>query len=229
MLLGRFPNRRPEVLVVLLLSLASLGLQWVMRYQEEATGLSLATMEFLLPLQMGIIAAGLVADDPAVELLLTSPRPVYRTLAERMGILLGLALFLGAAVQLLARGWGIRFPIEGLKLAFAWLSPTLFCTGIAGAVALLRGRMLDGAMACLLWSGFSIVSIPLMNLGCPAPSVKLGCALISYHPLLTMIRPLDPNWIVNRLIWLDLGVLLIWVCLALVRREEPFLQATAAE
>jgi hypothetical protein len=89
--------------------------------------------------------------------------------------------------------------------------------------------MLDGVIACIVWAGFSLFSMPLLNLACRVIDQAQGCSLLSLHPLLTLIAPMDPNWPFNRLFWLVAGVLLVTASLRLVHREERLMYATRVE
>ncbi|MES0360491.1 MAG: hypothetical protein ABUK20_06210, partial [Anaerolineales bacterium] len=90
MILARLPYRRSEILIAVLLMSSLIGLLWLTRRGDSGTRISIAAIEIFLPLLMGIIAAGLLADDPALELLLTAPRPTQYILVDRIFVVLGL-------------------------------------------------------------------------------------------------------------------------------------------
>ena len=137
--LSRLPHRRSEIRVAVILMFGLIGLLWLSQRGNYGTRISIAAIEIFLPLLMGIIAAGLLADDPALELLLTAPRPTQYILVERIIVVLGIGVIFGIAVQVLTNAWGIFLPHEGITQAFIWISPLVFYIGASSAVSLVRG------------------------------------------------------------------------------------------
>ena len=174
------------------------------------------------------MAAGLLADDPALDLLLTMPQPAPRTLAQRLGIVLGCGLVLGLSVQWLAALWDIPLPIRGAKQIGVWATPTLFLMGIATVSALVRGRALDSLTAVLGAWGAMMATIPLVGQAC-ALATGPRCAAALLSPAMTMIRPMDAYWPLNRLIWSGLGISLLGIGLLMARDEERLVEASRAE
>jgi hypothetical protein len=226
---ARLPSRRSEILIAGLLMSSLIGLLWLTRRGEYGTRISIATIEIFLPLLMGIIAAGLLADDPTLELLLTAPRPTPYILLERIIVVLGLGAIFGIAVQLLTKTWGISLPHEGINQAFIWISPLVFYTGASSAVSLVRGRMLDGVILCLVISGIALLSGQIIAAGCQGSTLIAGCWLTVFNPLMTSSLPYDPFWPVNRVLWFVLGALLVGASLLLAGHGERFFRDTPVE
>jgi hypothetical protein len=228
-LLKHLPGRRLELGLTVLLAAGSLALTGLARDDPRTSAqLLLTTLELILPLALGIVAAGLLADDPALDLLLSAPQPAPRTLAQRLSIVLGCGLALSLTASWLADRWQIPLPILGVKQLLIWASPTLFLAGVAVAGSLLRGRMLDGLTAVLGAWGATLFSIPVVTQVCAqAPGEHCAAALLS--PAMTHIWPLDPNWLLNRLIWSGLGLLLLGAGLLLAGDEERLVEATRIE
>ncbi|MGH9817952.1 MAG: hypothetical protein ACRD6I_17945, partial [Candidatus Acidiferrales bacterium] len=97
------PGREAEFLLVTLLYMGLLGLALLVRAAPEALPILLFTLEVGLPVALGIVAAGLMANDPVLDLLLSVPQPPPQTLAERLAVLLGYGLLLAALAFLAAR------------------------------------------------------------------------------------------------------------------------------
>jgi len=229
MALARLPYRRSEILIAVLLMSGMIGLLWLTRRGDSGTRISIAAIEIFLPTLMGIIAAGLLADDPVLELLLTAPRPTQYILVDRIIVVLGFGAIFGIAVQLLTKTWGIFLPHEGINQAFIWISPLVFYTGASSAVSLVRGRMLDGVMLCLVVSVAALLSGPIIAASCQGSLLISGCWLAVLNPLMTSSTPYAPFWPVNRVLWFVLGVLLVGASLFLAGNGERFFRDTPVE
>ena len=122
------------------------GVGALRQQMDLASLLALFTLELLLPLGMGLMAAGCLAGDPILEILLTAHRPAWQVLVERLAFLLALGGLLGWMALRLMESWQMPLPIRAEDRLFIWLSPLLFCLGLGSAIALLRGRTFDGGM-----------------------------------------------------------------------------------
>jgi hypothetical protein len=214
------PSRRLELLLATALVAGLLLLVWINRKGAAvSSNLVLTLLEVLLPPMLGIIAAGLLANDPAIDLLLSVPQPAPRTLTYRLLILLGYGAIMNLIALWLVHLWKIELPIIGMRQSLIWLTPVLAMTGLASAAALVRGRMLDGMAAVLALWGVSIVLLPLVIRLCDGAGTQ-RCALALAHPMMTTMRPNDPNWLLNRALWLGIGGASLIIGLWLARREE---------
>lgn len=229
-LIGRFPTRRFELAFCVALLLGCTGLIGLVREQRDLSGvLVLLTLELILPLSMGLVAAGLLAGDPALELMLTMHRPVGRVLAERLGLLFGVAAGFGAGLLALAQRWAIPLPKDGSDPIFIWLSPLVFTLGLANAASLLRGHLLDGAIAAAAVMGLSLLALlQIPQLCASVPEGELCPAWLA-SPVMSLAGAADPAWPLNRLVWLGLGIGLLALSFVLARREEPLLPQGSLE
>jgi hypothetical protein len=197
---------------------------WWTREQQTGPLLALLTLELLLPLCVGAVAAGLLAGDPTLDLLLSAPQPLRRTLARRLAVVLGWGAVLGLIVQGGIDMWELPLAVQGLSQVLIWATPMLFLTGVATAGALVRGQVTDGLIAILAMLGWALFIMPYIRRVCAqAPSEQCAAALVT--PAMTLMRPLDRYWPLNRLIWLVAGLLLLAAGLALTGREERLVQA----
>jgi hypothetical protein len=225
-LLRRFPARRTELLGCLLVLLGMLAGVGALRQQMDlASLLALFTLELLLPLGMGLMAAGCLAGDPILEILLTAHRPAWQVLVERLAFLLALGGLLGWMALRLMERWQVPLPIRAEDRLFIWLSPLLFCLGLGSAIALLRGRMLDGGLMVITLMGGSLVTVPFVTHGCAATPPGGLCVWWLVNPLATLGGGLGHVWSFNRLLWLGMGVGLLTLSINLARREEALLPA----
>ncbi len=220
-ILARFPYRRFELAFGAGLVLACCALIGVAREVKDlAAILSLLALELILPAAMGLVSSGLLAGDPALEIVLSAHRPAWQILAERLMILVGVAAGLGTVLLGLARLWNLPLPKDAGDQIFIWLSPVTFSLGLANAVALLRGHALDGVIAVIGVMGASLLAllaIPQMCAGTPNGEM---CAWWLASPLMTLGGSSDPGWPLNRLAWLGLGLGLLAASFGLAQREE---------
>ncbi len=225
----RLPHRRLEISIVSGIILVLILLMWSSRASEYGTRVSITAMELLVPLLVGILAAGLLADDPALELLLTAPRPTRHILADRLIIVLTLGVFSCLGLQLLTNIWGIFVPYDGIDQAFIWISPLLFYAGASSSASLIRGRMLDGVIVCLIVSVVALLSGPILAASCQGSPLIAGCWLAVLNPLMTSSTPYDPFWPANRVLWFVSGALLVGASLLLAGQGERLFHDTPVE
>ena len=225
----RLPHRRLEFSIVAGIILVLMLLMWSSRASESGTRVSITAMELLVPLLVGILAAGLLADDPALELLLTAPRPTRYILADRLIIVLTLGVFSCLGLQLLTNIWGIFVPYDGIDQAFIWISPLLFYAGASSSASLIRGRMLDGVIVCLVVSVVALLSGPILAASCQGSPLIAGCWLAVLNPLMTSSTPYDPFWPANRVLWFVSGALLVGASLLLAGQGERLFHDTPVE
>lgn len=224
----RLPERHVELLVLALLTLGLICLLWLMRSQAEAARLAIIAQEILLPFGAGLVIPGLMAEDPALELLLSVPRPSRLILVERVALALAISAFLVGSLNLLTSRWGIYLPYSGARQLLVWLTPLVLFTGLSCAAALLRGRALDGSLVVLGACGAFLLTTPLLLSTCT--DLQGGvCIWVLFTPLLTYIQPQAPDWLASRLIWLGIGLLLMLLSLRLSEHEETLIQALQLE
>lgn len=115
-------------------------------------------IESLVPLIAGLQAAFLLSpeDEPALEISLACPRPLARSLLERVGMVLvsqGGVAIIGSMVIAPAVG-------ESLVIAITrWLAPLLLFVGLGVWLTLItRQAVISVGLLVLLWFGFTFIS-----------------------------------------------------------------------
>lgn len=201
------------------------GVGALRQQMDIASLLALFTLELLLPLGFGLMAAGCLAGDPILEILLTAHRPAWQVLVERLTFLLALGGLLGWMALRLIQLWKVPLPIPSEDRFFIWLSPLFVCLGLGSAIALLRGRMLDGGLVVIALMGGSLIAVPLTIRGCAGITSDAICGWWLLNPLATLGGGLGMVWSFNRLLWLGIGAILMVFSLSLARREEALLPA----
>lgn len=221
------PGRRTELLLVTVLIVALVGLMLV--NTSAAPLVVVLTLEALLPIALGVIVAGLLANDPALDLLLSVPQPAPRTLATRLLVVLGCGAALGLLVQAVVWAWALPLSLSWARQLFVWGTPIVWWTGLATASALVRGRMRDGLTVTLGTWGGMVAWLQIIQRNCIMFQPTERCPIAITSPMMTLVRPFDGGWPLNRAIWLLLGLALLAVGLSLARHEERLTQAAQSE
>lgn len=227
--MGRLPERRKELLAATGLLLAAL---WYFRLNvgnDSASFTLIAILELLLPLPFSLVVAGIFAGDPAMELLQAAPRPAFLALVERSAIVLGSGAGMGAVFLILARAWQVSLPIDGFYQVLIWLSPLILLGGVASLGSLVRGKVVDGILAVLLVWLASASSRLMAAVFCQDIPMDQACSAALLSPALTSVRPFDPNWLLNRLIWLTTGLFFLGFSALLAGNEERLAKVASSE
>jgi len=186
--------------------------------RDPSSSVVLAFIEAALPLATAIIANGLFLDDPALELHYTVPRPLWRTLLEKLALLIGVMtvfyLLFAGLVYILGVplvGWGLLPP--GILL---WIVPAIAWSGLAFFIgALLRSGVAGNALAALAW----IVCFLLHDLMLSRPNWR------AVYPFMTIFMPDSPDWLLNRAGLLMIGLVGIGSALILLRKGERYFKS----
>lgn len=189
------------------LPLALVGAGWVLGGEGEPTWL----LALLVPIAAATQAAFLFSpeDEPALEVLMATPRPLAWVVLERFLALLlmqgGGALVVSALLALVGRG--------DLSLIVAqWLPPLLCLSGLALFLTLATRRALMSLLSIgLLWAAF----------------VALGDVLVTRWPFLwplhLYLEPREFGYTLNRLLMGLTGATAVVASLWLLRDEERLL------
>ena len=114
-------------------------------------------LALLLPLLTAVQAAFLFSpqDEPALEILLATPRPRSWLLSERLALLLALQIGLGLLLSLGLAGGSLE---AAIRLASAWLAPLLLLSGLAIVLTLAARRAVLGVLVTsLVWFAASLL------------------------------------------------------------------------
>ena len=175
-----------------------------------------AFLGVVLPLLAGVLAASLVVDDPALELLLAAPRAPWRTLLERLALLLAVVAASAIAYQILLVALAVDLSSLGGLTArqLVWLVPSLAVMGLGSVAGLGFGQGTMGALAVsLLW----IVELLLRGQMLASPWAR--------H-LFLFTGALYPGWpylAANWLCLLGAAAALVLAASLMLRRQERYL------
>ncbi|MHB1134420.1 MAG: hypothetical protein ACYC4L_18775 [Chloroflexota bacterium] len=120
------------------------------RQSDVATGF----LAMVLPMLAGVLAAGALVEDPALELQLAAPRAPWRTMVERLAMLLGLICLAALAFQvvLLPAGVGLDQLGNVAQRQLVWLVPSLALVALSNLIALGAAQSTAGALGTgLVW------------------------------------------------------------------------------
>lgn len=182
-------------------------------------------VEIVIPLIAGLQAAFLFApdDEPALELLLASPRPPAWLIYERLAALLIMQISSGLLWSLLIAALPNMPTVTALVIA--WLPPTLALIGLAAAITFVMRRssfgllvaimiylalLVAGDMAVMQWNSAWVVHLFLQH---------------DFAHLLAFMWNISPDTIyaVNRLVVTLIGIAgIVWILYGL-RNEERVL------
>jgi hypothetical protein len=200
----------------------------VARQTSAGTQLVMIALELLLPPIIGMVAAGLLAGDAALDLLLSVPTPAPYILLRRLAVLLVFLVVLAGLVQGLSGLWTIQLPVKGAAQLLIWTTPSLLYVGLGTAAALVRGRMLDGVGAVMGVWVMTLITISMITDLC-APLQGQSCAAAVVSPAMSYFRSQDPNWPLNRVGYAVVGIALICLGLFLSSNEERLIDAAYAD
>jgi hypothetical protein len=120
---------------------------------ENIGNLVTAGIEAGLPLAVGVVVAGLFAQDASIELQLTLPTAYHRTITRRLALCFVTVVLVGVVVTGVlsqAAPWALHK--VGGEGQLMWLAPTVWFCGAGALLALLtRSRAASGAALGGIW------------------------------------------------------------------------------
>ena len=137
-----------------LLALFVLMVAFMRTDAKQSYEMANAFLGFVLPLMAGILAASAIVDDTALELQLAAPRAPWRTLVERLALLLGIIAVAAFAFQVYLAAMGVDISVLGNLAArqLTWLLPSLALMGLSSLFALAAVQGTAGALLVgLVW------------------------------------------------------------------------------
>ncbi len=169
-----------------------------------------------MPLLGGILAAYAILDDPALELQFSTPRPAWRTLFERQGMILAIVVLFALSFQFCMAVIGIDLSSLGnvALRQLAWAVPclALMALGSAGAFALAQP-----AAGTLLISLIWLVELMLRGWFVSSEWARY------FFIYMGIYAPQNPYLIASHASLLTLSALLLAASWVLLKRQERYL------
>ena len=187
---------------------------WMMGHPDVRFAISRAYLGFFVPLVGGILAAYAVIDDPALELVFSTPRSAVGILLSRFGLVLAVQTACALVFQLFALGMVVDFsPLGGaFGVQLAWVVPTLALSSVSSFATLAGARCATGACVA---SGIWLVQL-LMR------SWIMENAAWSYL-FLGALEPRNPDLPASRAVLIGGSLLLLTASCRLLLRRERYL------
>ncbi len=173
-------------------------------------------LAFALPLVAGILASSAVLDNPARELHFAAPRPAWRVLLERQGLMLAPVVVAALTFQFYLAALNVDLSSLGSPLGrqLAWLVPTLALTSLGCVSAFAFAQSVGGALLVgAVWVLQIIGHDGFMRSG-------LGRHLFVF---MGAYQPQHPDLRANQAVVLGLAALLFVLAWALFRKQERYL------
>ncbi len=156
------------------------------------------------------------ADEPALELLLASPRPAAYLLLERLIIVVGL----NTLVAVLGAVFFTRlFPTDTfVDQLVRWFAPMIAMTGLGMWISIITRRSNYGMLIVILFSGAMLFggAYVLIEL------FELGWLIVMYPPL-DVLTP--DHYLINRVFLTAFGLVLIALTFWHIREPEHLIGA----
>jgi len=168
---------------------------------------------WVIPLLGGVLSAYAVLEDPVLELHFASPRPGWRLLLERLGLVLGLQSMCALTYQLFLWVWGLDLSYLGniLLAQLSWLVPCL-ATGALGCLFALLFR--QGTVGAMLMGLIWIFQAAARGWFASEPVASLFYIAMGYH------LPDSPSLWFNRLTLFGLASLCFVFSRILFQKQE---------
>lgn len=191
-------------------------LAWMLKGEPAGFPVTTAFLGAALPLLSGILSAYAVLDDPALELQFATPRPAWRMLLERLGMIFLLAAACAFSYQGVLALLGVDLAVLGGLAArqLAWIAPTLAAIAVGAVVSFAARQSITGAAVIgIVW----IVEIIMRDW-------FLGNRWGQYFLLIMGSNyPEHPALRANQAVLIVTGTLLAAAAWALLNRQERYI------
>jgi hypothetical protein len=145
----------------------------LMRANSNYFDIATAYLGFVLPLIGGIMGAYAILDDSALELQMTTPRPIWAFLLERLGMIFVIQALAAISFQIFLAAIGVDLARLGGLLArqAVWAIPCLTCITLGSALSFILAQSLPAAMVtALLWLAQSDRTFSISVSRCARPA-----------------------------------------------------------
>lgn len=188
----------------------------LMRSSSNYFNIATAYLGFVLPLIGGVMGAYAILEDAALELQMTTPRPAWVLLLERLGTIFVIQALAAISFQIYLAAFGVDLaPFGGLLARQAvWAVPCLTCIMLGSALSFVMAQSLPAAMVtALLW----LVQLLLRD-GFQADPIGRFIFLF-----LGVRDPHNPDLLGNQLCLSGLAFLFFLIAWTLFKRQERYL------
>jgi hypothetical protein len=188
----------------------------IMRASPGFFSVATAYLGFVLPLIGGVMGAYAILDDYALELQMTTPRPVWLWLLERLGTLFAIQTLAAISFQIYLAAFGVDLaPLGGLLGRQAvWAVPSVACIALGSALSFVLAQSLPAAMVtALIW-------LTQLLLRDGFQSDPIGRFIFLF---LGVRDPHNPDLLGNQLCLSGFALLFFLIAWTFFRRQERYL------
>ncbi len=188
----------------------------LMRASSNYFNIATAYLGFVLPLIGGVMGAYAILDDSALELQMTTPRPAWALLLERLGTIFVIQALAAISFQIYLEAFGVDLaPLGGVLARQAvWAVPCLTCIALGSAISFVVAQSLPAAMVtALLW----LVQLLLRD---GFQSDPIGRFIFLF---LGVRDPHNPDLLGNQLCLSGLACLFFLIAWTFFKRQERYL------
>ncbi|HEY2570071.1 MAG TPA: hypothetical protein VGI27_01295 [Solirubrobacteraceae bacterium] len=191
-------------------------------HHNGATGL-LFLLEFGLPPVAGLVAANLIAADPAKELHLSLKRPYAQTMRRRMALFTVWSALVSTAALIGVQATGYWIAPQSAPLSqLTWAAPLLWFVGLGSVLTLLlRSRVGSSAVLGMLWLGELLFRSYLLH----NDVLQKLYLFLTASSLAGGDAPNASYWLANRLTLIALGLAFLAITSLLLTRNESVLSS----
>jgi hypothetical protein len=196
-------------------------LTWFTYQTFNQLDMTVSVLELIFPVPVAVMASAAFAGDPAREVVCASERPVWRIVASRIAVVLGLLVAMAVLFDAYLAVLHIPLPGDGnwLEQQLVWLSPSLVLV-FASLLASLwsRSATVGASVAVGIW----LLEIVLHQLLVDAIALHGGWLAVSQRVFLfaTLWEGDAAYWLVNREALIGIASLLAIACLWRMSRTE---------
>lgn len=196
-------------------------LTWFTYHTFNQLDMTISALELIFPVPVAVLASAVLAGDPAREVICAAQRPIWRIVASRLAIIIGVLVAMAALFEGYLAILRIDLPGDGnvLEKQLVWLSPSLVLIFIALLASLWsRSPTVGAALAVGIW----LLEIVLHQLLVSADVLHGFWLNASQRIFLfaTMWETGAPYWLLNRELLLAICVPLCAACLWRLSRAE---------
>ena len=196
-------------------------LTWFTYHTFNQFDMTISVLELIFPVPVAVLASAVFAGDPAREVICAAERPIWRIVASRLAVVLGLLVLMA----LLYNGYlaVLKIPLPGdggwLEQQLVWLSPSLVLIFVSLLASLWsRSPTMGAALAVGIWLLEIVIHDLFVN-----DVVLHGFWLDASRRLFlfaTLWEKGAPYWLVNRELLLAICLPLLVACLWRLSRAE---------
>jgi hypothetical protein len=189
---------------------------WLKHANAQVFEVAAGFFAFALPLIAGILASSAVLDNPALELHFAAPRPAWRVLLERQGLILALIAVAALTFQMYLLPLNVDVSRLGSPVSrqLAWLVPTLALMGLGCTGAFALKQSMGGALLVgLVWV------LQLIGHEWFMQYETTRCVFV----FMRAYQPQHPALFINQVTVLGLTLVLFVSAWALFKKQERYL------